>query len=100
MIRYYIGIPFARLTRRKWLHPRFNTKYNTLQRVASFSVPVAGVFSVATGWALHKPMQLHWLAALFGRFDAARVWHFWIMWLFTVFVVPHVMLGFWNGWDT
>src|SRR5258707_6377377 len=34
LIRYYIGIPFARLTRRKWLHPRFNTKYNALQRVA------------------------------------------------------------------
>src|ERR1700729_4183908 len=30
MFRYYLGIPFAKLTRRQWLHPRFDTKYNAL----------------------------------------------------------------------
>jgi thiosulfate reductase cytochrome b subunit len=100
MFRYYVGFPFAKLTRRQWLHPRSNTKYNALQRVAYFSVPVAGFLSVATGWAIHKPMQLYWLAALFGGFDAARVWHFWLMWLFLFFVVPHVILVFADGWDT
>ena len=91
-------LPFAKLTRREWLHPRFDTKYNALQRVAYVSVPVAGFLSVATGWAIHKPMQLHWLTAFFGGFDAARVWHFWLMWLF-IFVVPHVILVFADGWD-
>jgi thiosulfate reductase cytochrome b subunit len=43
MFWYYAGLPFAKLTRRKWLHPRFNTKYNALQRVAYFSVPAAGL---------------------------------------------------------
>jgi thiosulfate reductase cytochrome b subunit len=100
MFRYYLGVPFARLTRRKWLHPHFDTKYNALQRAAYFSVPVAGLFSVATGWAIHKPMQLHWLAALFGGFDAARVWHFWLMWVYVLFVVPHVILVFADPWDT
>jgi len=100
MFRYYVGFPFAKLTRRQWLHPRFNTKYNALQRVAYCSVPVAGFLSVATGWAIHKPMQFHWLAALFGGFDAARVWHFWLMWLFIVFAVPHVIMVFADGWDT
>jgi thiosulfate reductase cytochrome b subunit len=100
MFRYYVGFPFAKLTRRQWLHPSFDTKYNALQRVAYVSVPVAGFLSVATGWAIHKPMQLHWLAALFGGFDRARVWHFWLMWLFIVFVVPHVILVFSDGWDT
>ena len=100
MFRYYVGLPFAKLTRRQWLHPRFTTKYNALQRVAYFSVPVAGCLSVATGWAIHKPMQLLWLAALFGGFDSARVWHFWLMGLFIVFVVPHVILVFADGWDT
>ena len=100
MIRYYIGIPFAKLTRRKWLHPRFNTKYNALQRAAYFSVPVAGFLSVATGWAIHKPMQLHWLAAAFGGYNAARVWHFWLMWVFILFVLPHVILVLADGWDT
>jgi thiosulfate reductase cytochrome b subunit len=100
MLRYYLGIPFAKLTRRKWLHLRFNTKYNALQRAAYFSVPVTGLFSVATGWAIHKPMQLYWLAALFGGYNAARVWHFWLMWVFILFVVPHVVLVFADGWDT
>jgi len=100
MLRYYLGVPFARLTHREWLHPQFSTKYNALQRAAYFSIPVAGFLSVATGWAIHKPMQLHWLAALFGGFDAARAWHFGIMWLFIFFVVPHVILVFADGWDT
>jgi thiosulfate reductase cytochrome b subunit len=100
MFRYYLGIPFTRLTRRQWPHPQFNTKYNALQRAAYFFVPVTGFLSVATGWAIHKPMQLHWLAALFGGFDRARVWHFWLMWLFFFFLVPHLILVFADGWDT
>jgi thiosulfate reductase cytochrome b subunit len=100
MFRYYIGVPFARLARRNWRHPRFRTKYNPLQRLAYFSVPIAACLSIATGWAIHKPIQLYWLAALFGGYDAARVWHFWLMWLFIVFVLPHVVLVFIDGWDT
>jgi len=100
MLRYYLGVPFAKLTHREWLHPQVNAKYNALQRAAYFSVPVAGFLSVATGWAIHKPMQLHWLAALFGGFGTARVWHFWLMWLFIFFVVPHVILVLADGWDT
>ena len=100
MIRYYLGVPFAKLARRAWPHPQFSTKYNALQRAAYFFIPVAGFLSVATGWAIHKPMQLHWLAALFGGFDTARVWHFWLMWVFIFFVVPHVTLVLADGWDT
>jgi thiosulfate reductase cytochrome b subunit len=100
MFRYYLGVPFAILTRRNSQHPHFGTKYNPLQRAAYFSVPVTGFLSVATGWAIHKPMQLHWLAAFFGGFDAARVWHFWLMWVFVFFIVPHLILVFADGWDT
>jgi thiosulfate reductase cytochrome b subunit len=100
MAWYYVGKPVATLLRRTWLHPRVTTKYNALQRLAYFCVPVAGCLSVATGWSIHKPMQLHWLAAIFGGYDAARTWHFWLMWLFILFVVPHVMLVFADGWDT
>jgi thiosulfate reductase cytochrome b subunit len=100
MVRYYLGVPFAKITHREWVHPVFNTKYNALQRAAYFSIPLAGLLSVTTGWAIHKPMQFHWLAALFGGFDAARVWHFWLMWLFISFVVPHLILVFGDGWDT
>ena len=88
MFRYYLGVPLAKLTRRTWLHPAFNTKYNALQRVAYFSVPVAGLLSVFTGWAIHKPMQLHWLTAIFGGYDKARIWHFWLMWVLSSLLCP------------
>jgi thiosulfate reductase cytochrome b subunit len=100
MLRYYVGFPLTKLARREWPHPVFSTKYNALQRAAYFSVPVAGFLSVTTGWAIHKPMQLHWLAALFGGYNAARVCHFWLMWVYIFFVVPHVFLVFADGWDT
>src|SRR6266852_9162988 len=100
MFRYYIGVPLAKLTRRQSPHPSYNTKYNALQRAAYFSVPIAGFLSVATGWAIHKPMQFHSLAAIFGGFNAARVWHFCLMWVFILFVAPHVILVFADGWDT
>ena len=100
MFRYYIGFPLAKLIRRTWPRPRFNTKYNSLQRLAYFSVSVAGLLSVMTGWAIHKPMQLHWLTAMFGSYDKARVWHVGLMWIFFLFVVPHVILVLADGWDT
>ena len=100
MFRYYLGVPFAKLTRREWMPPRFSTKYNALQRLAYFSVPVAGLLSVFTGWAVHKPVQLHWLTLIFGGYDKARVWHFWLMWVFVLFVGPHVILVLADGWDT
>jgi len=100
MFWYYIGVPFAKLTHRTWLHPRFNTKYNALQRAAYFSVPVAGLLSILTGWAIHKPMQLYWLTWIFGGYDKARIWHFWLMWVFVLFVAPHVILVLADGWDT
>jgi len=100
MFQYYAGLPFAWLARRAWLHPHFTTKYNPLQRLAYFSVPLAGFLSAATGWAIHKPMQLSWLAAIFGGYDKARIWHFWLMWIFILFVVPHVILVLADGWDT
>ena len=100
MALYYAGKPIAALLRRTWSHPRFTTKYNALQRLAYFSMPVAGCLAIATGWSIHKPMQFHWLAAIFGGYDGARVWHFWLMWVFVLFVVPHVILVFADGWDT
>ena len=100
MARYYLGLPYAILARRQQIHPSFRTKYNPLQRLAYFAVAVAGFLAVATGWAIHKPAQLSWLTAIFGGFDNARVWHFWLMWFFIVFVIPHVVLVIADGWDT
>ena len=45
-------------------------------------------------------MQLYWLAGIFGGYNKARIWHFWLMWVFILFVVPHVTLVLADGWDT
>lgn len=100
MQRYYIGLLPAKLLRHPWRHPEVRGKYNALQRAAYFAMPVFGTLSVLTGWAIHKPAQLGWLQALFGGYDWARVWHFWLMWLFLAFVIPHIILVFADGWDT
>ena len=97
---YYMGLPVAKLLRRPWPHPHITTKYNALQRLAYFTMPVAGIFAVLTGWAIHKPAQLGWLQVLFGGYDYARLWHFGLLWLFVLFVIPHVILVLADGWDT
>ena len=100
MIRYYIGVIPARLLRRPWPHPPLTSKYNALQRGAYFSMPLLGILAVASGWAIHKPVQLPWLERLFINYNGARVVHFWVMVAFAAFVIPHVVLVFADGWDT
>ena len=51
----------ARLLRRPWPHPPVKSKYNPLQRIAYLAMPLLGVLAVASGWAMHKPVQLKWL---------------------------------------
>jgi len=100
MAGYYAGKLPMMLLRRLWPHPPVRRKYNALQRAAYASVFLAGVLAVASGWAMHKPSQLPWLTRLFGTYDGARIWHFWIMVFFASFVVPHVVLVVADGWDT
>jgi len=100
MMRYYAGVVPARLLRRPWPHPPVREKYNALQKLGYFSMPVAGALAIATGWAMHKPAQLGWLERLFGGYDRARLWHFLLLWLFVAFVIPHVFLVVADGWDT
>ena len=97
---YYVGLPFAKVLRRPHPHPHVTTKYNALQRLAYFSMPVMGTLAVLTGWAIHKPAQLGWLQGLFGGYDYARLWHLWLLFVFAAFVIPHVILVLADGWDT
>ena len=53
-----------------------------------------GALSVLTGLAIYKPLQFGWLTALFGGFQAARYWHFWVVWIFVGFTITHVILVF------
>jgi len=85
MVRYYLRL--------RPDHPP-QGKHNPLQKLAYTSVIVLGVLAVLTGFAIYKPTQLGWLTALFGGFQAARYWHFWIVWLFVGFTIMHIILVF------
>jgi thiosulfate reductase cytochrome b subunit len=69
-------------------------KHNPLQKLAYTTVVLLGALALLTGLAIYKPTQLPWLTALFGGFQAARYWHFWIVWIFVAFSVTHVLLVF------
>jgi thiosulfate reductase cytochrome b subunit len=69
-------------------------KHNALQKQAYTLILLLGVISVLSGFAIWKPVQLSWLTAAFGGFQAARFWHFWAVWLFVGFTVVHVTLVF------
>jgi thiosulfate reductase cytochrome b subunit len=69
-------------------------KHNPLQKLAYSFIVLLGVLSVLTGIAIYKPLQLGWLTALFGGFQAARYWHFWAVWIFIGFTAVHVLLVF------
>jgi len=69
-------------------------KHNPLQKLAYSGIVVTGVLAVLTGFAIYKPLQFSWLTALLGGFQAARYWHFWIVWIFIGFTITHVFLVF------
>src|SRR5438093_13744885 len=100
MIRFYLGVIPMAILRRPWPHPPVRSKYNALQRGAYFSMPILGILAVASGWAIHKPVQLPWLERAFVNYNGARAVHFLVMVAFAGFVVPHVVLVFADGWDT
>lgn len=100
MIRFYLGVIPSALLRRPWPHPPVAGKYNAMQRAAYLSMPVFGLLVVASGWAMHKPVQLGWLERLFVNYDGARIVHFVCMFVLGTFVVPHVILVVADGFDT
>ena len=67
-------------------------KHNALQKAAYTGIVVLGAVSVATGFAIYKPVQLSWLTALFGGYELARYWHFVSVWIFVGFTLLHVAL--------
>jgi thiosulfate reductase cytochrome b subunit len=67
-------------------------KHNALQKAAYTGIVVLGAISVASGFAIYKPVQLSWLTALFGGYELARYWHFVTVWLFVGFTLLHVAL--------
>ena len=66
--------------------------YNAVQKVLYAGVILAAIFAVLTGLSIWKPVQLHFLAALFGGYPVARVLHFCLMSAITAFFIVHVTL--------
>ena len=69
------------------------TKYNYVQKLLYAGVIIIGVLVVLSGLSIWKPVQLQWLTALFGGYDAARYVHFFCMAAIVAFMVVHVALA-------
>ena len=72
--------------------PHRSGHYNAVQRALYAGVLAAIALQVLTGLATWKPVQLGWLAALFGGYPIARNIHLAVMFLIVAFVVVHVAL--------
>jgi thiosulfate reductase cytochrome b subunit len=66
--------------------------YNGLQRLAYTCAIIFGVAVVLSGLAIYKPVQLSWLAALFGGYDGARAVHLSALALLVGFAATHLVL--------
>ena len=69
------------------------TKYNYVQKLLYAGIIVIGILIVLSGLSIWKPVQLQWLTALFGGYDAARYVHFICMAAIVAFMVVHVVLA-------
>jgi thiosulfate reductase cytochrome b subunit len=69
------------------------SKYNSVQKLLYAGIIVVGVVIVLSGLSIWKPVQLHWLVALFGGYDIARYVHFVCMSLIVAFLVVHMLLA-------
>src|SRR5256885_2398802 len=69
------------------------SKYNSVQRLLYAGIIVVAIVIVLSGLAIWKPVQLQWLTALFGGYDAARYIHFFCMAAIVGFLVVHVLLA-------
>jgi thiosulfate reductase cytochrome b subunit len=69
------------------------TRYNYVQKLLYAGIILTGVVIVLSGMSIWKPVQLQWLTALFGGYDAARYVHFICMSAIVVFLVVHVALA-------
>jgi len=69
------------------------SKYNYVQKLLYAGIIVVGILIVLSGLAIWKPVQLQYLTALFGGYDAARYVHFFCMAAIVAFLVVHVALA-------
>jgi thiosulfate reductase cytochrome b subunit len=69
------------------------SRYNYVQKLLYAGIIVVGVVIVLSGLSIWKPVQLQYLTALFGGYDAARYVHFFCMSAIVAFLIVHVALA-------
>ena len=74
-------------------------KYNAAQRIAYTGVILMGLGSLLTGLAIYKPVQLYWLCTMLGGYEWARIEHFVLTILFTLFFLVHIIQVVLAGWN-
>ena len=82
---------------KKMLPPK--KKYNAAQRIAYTMVLVMGFGSIITGIAVYKPVQFGFICSLLGGYEWARIEHFTITILFTLFFLVHIIQVCIAGWN-
>ncbi len=74
-------------------------KFNGAQQIAYTAIILMGLGSLLTGLAIYKPVQFAWLTFLFGGYQMARFFHFWLTVGYVVFFVVHVAQVIKTGWN-
>ncbi len=74
-------------------------KYNGAQQIAYTLIVLMGFGSLLTGLAIYKPVQLSWLAAIFGGYQPARFFHFALTIGYVLFFLIHVAQVVRTGWN-
>lgn len=74
-------------------------KYNAAQRIAYTAIIVMGIGSILTGLAIYKPIQLGWLAEIFGGYKMSRIIHFALTIGYVFFFLVHVLQVIFAGWN-
>jgi thiosulfate reductase cytochrome b subunit len=69
------------------------SKYNQVQKLLYTGIIAVGIVVVLSGLSMWKPVQLHYLVALFGGYDIARYVHFFCMSAIVAFLAIHVLLA-------
>ena len=74
-------------------------KYNPAQRIAYTVVIIMGLGSVLTGLSIYKPIQFQTLTSMLGGYEWARIEHFTLTILFSLFFLVHIIQVVLAGWN-
>lgn len=74
-------------------------KYNAAQRIAYTVVIFMGLGSVLTGLSIYKPIQFQTLTSMLGGYEWARIEHFTLTILFSLFFLVHIIQVILAGWN-